>query len=637
MTISQKLLRHFQLLELTPKQAHSITNMIIKWKENSGSEFVIGRLKSIKIALINFLNNTFDPKVHLEWISHTRSNIKGPLKVLFKRNMKRHDIRRALSIVNVYYLFFLSDKNKLNAELEAIENIAKPYGGSYDYPEGFSPFRGKIKVTLKPSLAGFNTAKPVPSHMDVRVDENAWFQSLVASSNCLMPYSELIDLSTIKTTTNLKDSFYYKTVGGNLTFLHEHGGKCRVVAMPHAETQVVFSALHNALERIVRSIPEDCTFDQEAGARWAQDQLSKDKTLYSIDLKSATDRIPRWLQLKFLEGVIETNWLKAFDKVASLCYKTKHGDVYYEVGQPMGLYASFPLLALGQHGLVRMAGYLCGIPTKDKYRVLGDDIVISDPILANAYMGLLKKYDIPLSTHKCITGKIAEFAGYVITNNSYNKGIKFKGKFHFDNYTRYVYVNGKIPKTFIPPNIRKLLVPVMLAPREHGGLNLNPLGIPLRIRSEYIDPYYKEETRLSKQLRNIGLIVERFKSLPYKVSSMLDQILPGNVHDELGSLINQFWNQVPSGLRSEVLHSAVPVPLDFLDLYINQINVWIKNRAQALKLDFLERPEFNFPFVEGEFFTGLYLRLPGNSRYKLGWVTKKFGYYFLCQEELSQL
>jgi len=63
--------------------------------------------------------------------------------------------------------------------------------------------------------------------------------------------------------------------------------------------------------------------------------------------------------------------------------------VKYAVGQPMGLYSSWPAMALTNHALVRLAAVKVGLKKFKDYMILGDDIVIFNSNVAKTYQHLL--------------------------------------------------------------------------------------------------------------------------------------------------------------------------------------------------------------------------------------------------------
>jgi hypothetical protein len=72
----------------------------------------------------------------------------------------------------------------------------------------------------------------------------------------------------------------------------EAAGKIRLFALMDAVSQSTLSPLHEALFALLRKIPNDGTFDQEASIKRSQDKAIKANCAYSFDLSSATDRLP---------------------------------------------------------------------------------------------------------------------------------------------------------------------------------------------------------------------------------------------------------------------------------------------------------------------------------------------------------
>lgn len=61
------------------------------------------------------------------------------------------------------------------------------------------------------------------------------------------------------------------------------------------------------------------------------------------------------------------------------------GSVLYKAGQPMGAHSSWPLFTLSHHLVVQFCANQVGIPNFSQYRLLGDDIVIANDIVAAEY------------------------------------------------------------------------------------------------------------------------------------------------------------------------------------------------------------------------------------------------------------
>jgi hypothetical protein len=60
----------------------------------------------------------------------------------------------------------------------------------------------------------------------------------------------------------------------------------------------------------------------------------------------------------------------------------------------MGIYTSWASFALCHHLIVRVAGRRSNVRTKGKYLIIGDDIVIADKRLTNAYLEVLEELEV---------------------------------------------------------------------------------------------------------------------------------------------------------------------------------------------------------------------------------------------------
>jgi len=83
----------------------------------------------------------------------------------------------------------------------------------------------------------------------------------------------------------------------------EAAGKIRVFALVDSISQSVLRPLHDHLFEILRLIPNDGTFDQEASVERSKVKAKTYTCAFSFDLSSATDRLPRSLTGSILEGL----------------------------------------------------------------------------------------------------------------------------------------------------------------------------------------------------------------------------------------------------------------------------------------------------------------------------------------------
>jgi hypothetical protein len=141
----------------------------------------------------------------------------------------------------------------------------------------------------------------------------------------------------------------------------------------------------------------DGTFDQGRPLKRANNW----SCMYSLDLSSATDRLPIQIQQKLISNLLRDEQLSK-DWVSLLVDrpyglpKTANMDithVKYAVGQPMGALSSWAMLALTHHFIVQAAAWRAGYPSNKlftKYALLGDDLVLGDRKVAVQYLHILR-------------------------------------------------------------------------------------------------------------------------------------------------------------------------------------------------------------------------------------------------------
>lgn len=137
-----------------------------------------------------------------------------------------------------------------------------------------------------------------------------------------------------------------------LSGIADSEGKTRVVALMDYWSQSVLRPLHDFLFRVLKTIPQDVTFDQgsfkEKMKEWPPGRY------YSIDLTAATDRFPIRLLQILLEEIFGRDYASSWREVmVGLPFKCPPGpDCFYAVGNPMGAYSSWGAFALSHHFVV---------------------------------------------------------------------------------------------------------------------------------------------------------------------------------------------------------------------------------------------------------------------------------------------
>lgn len=239
---------------------------------------------------------------------------------------------------------------------------------------------------------------------------------------------------------------YGRPILRRLHALYEAAGKVRVIAIVDYWTQLVLKPLHVWMFECLKALPQDASFDQEGKLL----EFSKRgyTEFYSYDLKSATDTIPLSLYKELLKPMIPlplfTLWLELLVGLPFLVPKENVDDrgmsglknptyqdvedlhraneVRYTCGQPMGALSSWASMALVHHALVWLAAFKCGQLREEKsplprwihftaYLVLGDDVVIANKDVAEAYSSICSSLGIKIGLPKSyISGSLMNFA-----------------------------------------------------------------------------------------------------------------------------------------------------------------------------------------------------------------------------------
>lgn len=201
---------------------------------------------------------------------------------------------------------------------------------------------------------------------------------------------------------------------GRLSVVYDQAGKARIVAMVNWWIQLVLLPLHNSIFGLLKEIPQDGTFNQDKPLRRLMSAPLEGHRFSCFDLSSATDRLPIDLQIQLLNslGINGRIW----QTLLTFPYTFKGQDVVYSVGQPMGAYSSWAMLALTHHCIVKLAADRAGECNFTNYCLLGDDIVINHDKVANEYLGLMKALGVGINMSKSIvSNQLCEFAKLLVT------------------------------------------------------------------------------------------------------------------------------------------------------------------------------------------------------------------------------
>lgn len=201
---------------------------------------------------------------------------------------------------------------------------------------------------------------------------------------------------------------------GSLTALHEAAGKVRIVAITDWWTQAILRPLHLGIFDLLKLIGQDGTFDQwKPVETWVIPRLRLGSPCFSFDLSNATDRLPLSLQVDILSLFIGKRLSRLWGRLLQRDWWFQGKPIRYAVGQPMGAYSSWAMLALTHHFVVQLAALRAGwVGWFPFYALLGDDIVIADRAVADHYLAIMRGLGVSISLHKSIVSEsgLLEFA-----------------------------------------------------------------------------------------------------------------------------------------------------------------------------------------------------------------------------------
>jgi hypothetical protein len=249
------------------------------------------------------------------------------------------------------------------------------------------------------------------------LDPLTWYNWMViawAQNRWILLWNVLTVVSTLPLVPLLLLVKKFPGYLGRLALLYEARGKVRVVAITDWWTQVLLRPLHDGLFDILKTIPQDGTFDQMAPVHRLMSYVrASGAPVFSYDLSAATDRLPVKLQIQVLQE-LGIGWARNW--AALLTGRSWYLDgkpVKYAVGQPMGALSSWAILAVTHHLLVQVAARRVAYQGWfQHYALLGDDIIIADRAVAGAYLDLITSLGVSINLSKSfeIDSGAAEFA-----------------------------------------------------------------------------------------------------------------------------------------------------------------------------------------------------------------------------------
>jgi len=307
------------------------------------------------------------------------------------------------------------------------------------------------------------------------------------------------------------DSDPSDVVSGNVAFIQDSGFKLRHIFVTNELIQIAALPLQQFLMNELKHIPQDATYDQDAAVLRVQEFLRQGYTAHCFDLQKCSDNLPRKFQMMLFEHLgLSSEWLDFFRDVTSsqweirdripveypigkkrlrqtqllpsaakIIYRTRKEPITttirMTVGQELGFGPSFPAFSLLHHSIVRGLARKLGLPLL--YTLLGDDIVIFDKSLADAYVEFMTLSGVPISSSKTIiSNKLAEFAGRLVFPDKVVSTYKWKGRCSDNNFLDICRALGPRSLRLLRPRQRFIAEVLGWIP-EPFGLGWNPHGV----------------------------------------------------------------------------------------------------------------------------------------------------------------
>lgn len=386
----------------------------------------------------------------------------------------------------------------------------------------------------------------------------------------------------------LKSSHRAHGITGNLhsqfALKDEPAGKVRLFALLDSVTQSTMRPLHDLLFAVLRRIPNDGTFNQEASIKRSMEKAVAANKAYSFDLTAATDRLPAVLTAYIFEQMlgipgIGKAWLSVmtdrdfyFNEAVAKKRKVSSGPYRYAVGQPMGGLSSWPGLAITHHWIMQIAAqnvYGSNIGWFTQYEILGDDLVIFDELVAQEYLRIMTGLGCEINLTKSINARnrpVFEFAKRTCLGTSIVSGISLgQLRAGWSVGARVanalgLFAAGHINTTSVLSTVLSRYSSSKLAQREHGLGILALLGalfqqgkVPLRTLAHAIVDPSKEDFDYKGEA--VGLPLWASLKAAFTVLNSETLIYPFSKEEERDEIFNEYSSEMSTTL----LHKALAI------------------------------------------------------------------------------
>lgn len=521
MALTDAVCNRLSSLGLRQDHVHSILDDVNRWLAESGPEWTIERLKTLKLEAIHRLAGS---DYRAPWVARSNDGLpSGVWRHLVQPGRKPKDIQRRLSALMVYSSLVRSGeptKQQWEKFRSSVENpppqvwdvklrVPKVKISDRDLehrikdliedPLKYVPLSESRRVPVLGSLESGAVIPPSKPFSVPESDIESWFSvhsfgqspmtSIRADCRLASDFVENLHRSAHGQPTQafrrgeevrgVLDVFSPSLVG-RISFIQEPGYKLRAIANPDRLIQMWLTPFQRSLLSTLGKIEADCTMDQQKGVDVVQSWLRDGSRVHSVDLSDATNNFPLSTQIDTLsqmgEGLTDM-YLRHFQYTAGLPWEVKDPNtgswrhMQWTKGQPLGLAPSFMAFALAHHSVANEAAH-------GDYVLLGDDIVIRGDEPLSKYRRALSGLGVPVSEHKTLSSdRAAEFAGKVITADA----VFAQGKYKTPGDNSFLdYVKNLGPKGIehLPPRQRRVASFLACLPEEYGGLGMNPMGLP---------------------------------------------------------------------------------------------------------------------------------------------------------------
>lgn len=391
--------------------AIKVFSLYDRWASNEGKRSALLRAKAISQIALNYFMEQDNPCFPF---IKTNGGFPSKLSELRKYKGSPEGMQAVLSLLNHWRNIkapgipdtsSITDDNIVDP-MPSIALISDNVPITWNFaPEELKPSHHEIRTRMGPNGKA------------IKYSAIDW---IALQEEGLTPF--LDEYLRLANSSELADSFYSfgdqwerdeenNIYSGRLSVKQELGGKDRIFAMCDYWTQIALHPLHDRLASILKTIPSDGTFGQDKAALDVKQWTLEEEPLFSLDLKSATDRFPVAAIKAVIGKMTNIPFSDAWcNLISNRSFVFRKQKLKFSVGQPMGAYSSWPSFALAHHVVVMTAAKEAGI--KDpQYRILGDDIVLKGELLATHYRKIMESLGVEFSISKSLSGvNRAEFA-----------------------------------------------------------------------------------------------------------------------------------------------------------------------------------------------------------------------------------